>query len=227
MNYIFGEVDSPCSRGQCGGAAVDSMELANASLDDALVNLEKKIMVLEEQKRKLITQGGLDDAVKALQVQVDQMNDQKVKALAARDLSKNTVGSSTTTTADKALTDLSLSLAKVADVAKGACKVDRDCSDPDMVCNKGMCGPTTWYQKKYWGLPLWGWILIGLLILVLVGIAGYYAVPYVEAMFNAGTDGGMGTMDTGAAGMDAGVGASPLNDMGSMAGATPGYPGSA
>jgi hypothetical protein len=219
MSYVFGEVESSSSRGQCGGAVGtnDPLAKANASLDDALVNLDKKIMEMEEQKHKLIVQGGMDDAVKALQGQIDQMNDQKVKALAARDLSKKTVGNKTT--ADQALTDLSVTMNKVASAAKGACQADKDCSDPDMVCNQGLCGPAAWYQVKYWGLPLWGWMIAGVLLLIIIGIGLYMAVPYIEVLVNAGNDGGV---DTGAGGMDVGG-----LDAGSMAGATPGYPGSA
>lgn len=226
MDHMFGEYESSCRRGQCGGASLenDSLQKANAALDDALVNLDKKIIEIEDQKRKLMVQGGMDDAVKALQGQVDLMKDQKTTALSARDLSKNTVG--TKSTADQALTDLSLSLNKVVNVTRGACRDTSDCTGTGMVCSsEGLCKPGAWYEVEYWGMPLWGWLLLGLVFLIIAGVAIYFAIPYIETAVN-GMDGFPG-FGSGGSDMGTGAGAAPMSDVGSMAGATPGYPGSA
>lgn len=219
MSY-FNQVES-CRSRQCGGAT-DPMETATASLDDALVNIDQKITTMEEQKRKLITLGGMDDVVDAVKIQIDQMKDQKTKALSARDLAKQE--NDAKLTADQALTDLSTSLNKVVTTVQGSCLSDTDCMGTN-ICDKGMCTAASWYQVKYWGLPLWGWILIGILLLAIsIGLGIYHSIPYIETALNSGT-----STDLSMSGTPTTVPTttSPLNDMGSMAGTSPGFPGSA
>jgi hypothetical protein len=107
---------------------------------------------------------------------------------------------------------------KPAPTPQGSCMSNKDCMGTN-ICDNGMCVAPAWYQVIYWGLPLWGWILIAIILaLIGIGIGIYFAVPYIELAMNPGNQ-GMGTAPS--------AGVSPLNDMGSLPGTAPGYPGSA
>ncbi|MEX0597938.1 MAG: hypothetical protein WD512_15725 [Candidatus Paceibacterota bacterium] len=117
---------------------------------------------------------------------------------------------------DQARADDAQRTNKPTPTPQGSCQSDKDCMGSN-VCVEKMCVVPSWYQVVYWGLPLWGWILIGIILaLIGIGIGIYFAVPYIELAIDGGNQN-----------MSSGTGASPLNDMGSMTGTTPGYPGSA
>jgi hypothetical protein len=119
---------------------------------------------------------------------------------------------------EAARADDALRTNKPTPTPQGSCMSNKDCMGEN-ICYEGMCVAPSWYQVVYWGLPVWGWILIAIILaLIGIGIGIYFAVPYIELAISGGNQ------DMG---MAPSAGASPLNDMGSMAGTAPGYPGSA